>query len=903
MAKNYRLHQVAKALGMATKVLMNELASKGFEYKTHMASIDDEALATLEKKHSNLKKDLAELEAKKPAPAKKKKKKKTASSKSQMITSRTQAKDEPASAVKKTPAKSTVEIVKDNQGDTVEQKVIRGGILRRRRVEPTEPPAESPAPPQKEEAQTTEVEVEKSPTLPEEPTSPELSEEQVVEESPVETTEAPQEEKQVQEKEKEGRNLSAGRRLKVVAQSKMPLPKEPVKKAKPAVKTSSGEAEKPAAAAKPGDKAADASKKKSLKNWTAPKVTKRDLIGMTEEVEITRPRSRRAKKTTARSDRKTKITTPGAAKRRIKIEGEIAVADLADRMGVKAADVVRKLIGMGQMVSAQQPVDFETASLIAAEYEYEVVNVDVTAESLIQENTTTAVEKDDPEDLVERAPMVTIMGHVDHGKTSLLDYIRKSRVVAGEAGGITQHIGAYQIERNKKKITFLDTPGHEAFTKMRARGAQTTDIVILVVAADEGTKPQTLEALAHARSAEVPIIVAVNKIDKPEANPDRVMQELSSHELVPEAWGGDTIFVNVSAHSGEGVEGLLEMILLQAEVLELKANPSRQAAAIVIESQLDKGRGAVATLVVREGTMEKGQPIVSGTAYGKIRAMFNDKGKPIKKAGPSTPVEVLGFNSVPEVGEVVNVVTEESVARKSSDLALEAKKREEQRRAARVSLEEMYAKMKAGEMNELRVVLKADVQGSLEALADALAGVNHEKVKINVIFKAVGGVTESDISLAAASGALVLGFNVRPTSQAKQLASQENVQIKSYSVIYELIDDVKLAMQGLLDPVIKENILGQAEVRDVFNLTKFGIVAGCFVKSGKVQRNAMGRLIRDSVVIYDTRIDSLKRFKEDAREVSEGFECGIKLENFTDIKVGDVIECYEKVEMSQAMSS
>jgi translation initiation factor IF-2 len=649
------------------------------------------------------------------------------------------------------------------------------------------------------------------------------------------------------------RNLSAPRRLKIVGQSTPPSRTPPPQRsataaagAKPAVPV------KDAATAEPVTEAEKlaAAKKKAAgvhKNWEAPKVTKRDLLGMTEEVEIsTRSFGRRPKKQAPRTNNKNQITTPGAKKRIIKIDGDITVADLADRMGIKAADIVRKLIKMGMMVNAHQTIDLDTATLIAGDYEYEIQNVEVTAESFLLSEDS----EGRSEDLEDRAPIVTIMGHVDHGKTSLLDRIRSTRVAAGEAGGITQHIGAYQVEKSGKKITFLDTPGHEAFTKMRARGAAVTDISILVVAADEGPKPQTIEALAHARDAKTPIIVAITKIDKPEANPDKVIQSLSAYELVPEEWGGDTMFCKVSAMTGEGMDDLFERILLQAEVMELKANPQRSAKAIVIESRLDKGKGPVATIVIIDGSLEQGQPVVSGMSFGKIRAIFDDTGKMIKKAGPATPVEILGLNEVPEAGDTLIGVADEGVARKAADLLLSKKKHDDLRKASRISLEEMYSKMKAGEMSELRVVLKGDVQGSVEAVADALAKITHDEVKVNVIFKAVGGISESDVSLAAASGALVLGFNVRPTNQAKSAAAQEGVQLKSYSIIYELIDDVKLGMQGLLSPDIKEQVLGQAEVRDVFTLSKFGTVAGCYVTSGKILRNGFARLIRDSVVVY-----------------------------------------------------
>ena len=967
MAKNPRLHEVAKALGLQAKQLMADLATQGHELKTHMASLEADVLSLLKKKYPDLEKLLAESKKDKAEKAPAKPKAKKPSSK-KMVTQRSKAqavkKDEVVETAEKL-GRPKVEIV-EKEGESVEQKVMKGGIIRRRRVETPvatpEPasavkPAEQPSAvetkeifqkevPQEEvletpsvtaqaieateaeeiidesEAALSEVAVETE-TLAEATTQPETEAKADLEDPAASAKPKVEETKGIQEIKVErpsstrafeaprssGRNLSAPRRLKVVIESTSPPTPRPAptfrrKEAAAAIppkslKPAPAAAEPKRAEAESAEKEAAKKKPAAFKNWNAPKVTRKDLIGMTEEVEISRMGTgRKMRRNAPRVEKKTKITTPGQSKRKIKIEQEITVADLADRMGVKAADVVRKLISMGQMVSAHQMIDFETAVLIASEYEYEVQNVAKTAESLIQGDVSETTFEEGSE---TRAPIVTIMGHVDHGKTSLLDYIRKSKVAAGEAGGITQHIGAYQIIFNKKPITFLDTPGHEAFTKMRARGASATDIVILVVAADEGVKPQTLEALAHAKAAKVPILVAINKMDKPEAQPDRVMQELAGHELVPEEWGGETIFSKVSAHTGQGVPELLEMILLQAEILDLKANSSRPAKGIVIESRLDKGKGPVASVVITNGTLNQGDPVVCSLSYGKVRAMFDDSGNQIKSAGPSVPIEILGFDTVPEAGEIFQAVSEEGVARKASDLAIQQKRQDEQRRAARISLEEMYKKMKAGEVHELRVILKADVQGSLEAIADSLEKIQHKDVKVQVVFKAVGGISESDVSLAAASGALIVGFNVRPTNQAKQMAAHENIQIKVYSIIYELIDEIKLAMQGLLAPIIKEQVLGQAEVRDVFNLSKVGMIAGCYVKSGKILRGSMARLIRDSVVIYDAKIVSLRRFKEDAREVAEGFECGIRIENYTDVKAGDIIECYEKVEMKAAL--
>jgi len=489
--------------------------------------------------------------------------------------------------------------------------------------------------------------------------------------------------------------------------------------------------------------------------------------------------------------------------------------------------------------------------------------------------------------------VVTIMGHVDHGKTSLLDAIRKANVAAGEAGGITQHIGAYKVSSDKGDVVFLDTPGHEAFTAMRARGAQMTDIVVLVVAADDGPMPQTVEAINHAKEAKVPIVVAVNKIDKPGANPDLMRTKLSEHDLVPEEWGGTTIYVNVSAKTKEGVDKLLEMLALQAELLELRANPNKAAKGHVVEARLDRARGAISTILVEDGTLRVGDLVVAGEYTGKIRAMLGDKGQSVTEAGPSTPVEVLGLDGVPDAGEVFNVVSDEKAAKALAEHRHENRRKKELAGSSRVSLENILDKIKSGDVKEVKVVLKADVQGSIEAIANALTKLSTESVGVNVISTGVGGITESDVSLAKASAAVVIGFNVRPAGKAQQLAEQESVDIKLYQVIYDAIDDVKKAMVGMLAPIMREKMMGKAEVRQVFNIPKAGTIAGSFITEGKITRKAQLRLVRDSVVIYTGKVGSLRRFKDDASEVAQGYECGLSIEGYGDVRVGDVIEAFE----------
>lgn len=546
------------------------------------------------------------------------------------------------------------------------------------------------------------------------------------------------------------------------------------------------------------------------------------------------------------------------------------------------------------MATINQALDKDAIELIAGEYGVEV-------EEQIKVDTTDLevyFTEDAPEVLVERPSVVTIMGHVDHGKTTLLDSIRNTKVTEGEAGGITQHIGAYQVVENGKKITFLDTPGHAAFTTMRARGAKITDITVLVVAADDGVMPQTVEAINHAKAAEVPIIVAVNKMDKPEANADRVMQELTEHGLVAEAWGGDTIFVPLSAKTGEGIDNLLEMILLVSEVEEYKANPKRNAVGTVIEARLDKGRGPVATLLIQNGTLKIGDPIVVGNTHGRVRAMVNDVGRRVKEAGPSTPVEITGLNDVPQAGDRFVAFDDEKTARQVGEARAQQALAAHRGGQSRVSLETLFEQMKQGEMKDLNVIIKADVQGSAEAVAASLQKIEVEGVNIKIIHSAAGAINESDISLAAASNAIVIGFNVRPDANAKRAAEAENVDVRLHRIIYKVIEEVESAMKGMLDPEFEEKTIGQAEVRQTFKVSKIGTIAGCYITDGKITRDSGVRLIRDGVVIFEGEIDALKRFKDDAKEVAQGYECGITIKNFNDVKEGDVIEAYimEEVE-------
>ena len=543
-------------------------------------------------------------------------------------------------------------------------------------------------------------------------------------------------------------------------------------------------------------------------------------------------------------------------------------------------------MSLGVLAPVNQSLDFETATLVASDFEYEVERATFEEEALLKQ------EKDDPEKLTERAPVVTIMGHVDHGKTSLLDVIRKTRITEMEAGGITQHIGAYHVATDKGQIAFLDTPGHEAFTAMRARGAQVTDIVVLVVAADDGVMPQTLEAINHAKAAEVPIIVAVNKIDKANADPERVRRELSENGLTPEDWGGDTIFVDVSAKLSEGIDELLEMILLQAEVLELKANPDKLAGGHVIEAKIDSGRGAVATVLVRDGTLRTGDVIVCGVHFGKIRAMLGDSGGPLESAGPSIPIEVLGLSGVPMAGDEFIALADEKSAKQVSMYRMKKQRTKELAQSSRLSLDKLYEQMQQGDVKDLNLIIKADVHGSIEALDDSLTKLSNDEVKVNVVHSGSGTIAESDDSLAAVSNAIIIGFNVRPTPKIQAFANGEQVDMRFYNVIYDVIKEVKDAMAGMMESTYEERTLGTAEVREVFHIPKIGAVAGCYVTDGKIERGQLLRVLRDGVVLYERKNSSLRRFKDDAKEVQAGYECGIGIENYNDIKIGDVLECY-----------
>jgi len=656
----------------------------------------------------------------------------------------------------------------------------------------------------------------------------------------------------------------------------------------------------------PGKKGRKASKKALLQEVEEIEAVEEGLVDKEEEapslkvVEIRHPvapkpvhRKEAPRKKTRKSKRKEKeevavSEVAKAAPKTIRIVPGLTVSDLAGMTGTKASEIIKVLFQLGMMATINQTLDPETAGLVASELGFEVEVKTQTIDDLLRD------EADDPAKMIPRSPVVTVMGHVDHGKTSLLDAVRETDVVSGEAGGITQHIGAHLVHHSKGDLVFLDTPGHEAFTAMRSRGAQVTDIVVLVVAADDGVKPQTVEAINHAKAAEVPIVVAINKVDKPDADPDRVTRELSEHGVVSEEWGGDSLFAKVSAKKRMGIDDLLDLILLQAEMLELKADPDRNARGTVIESKLDRGRGAVATVLVQKGTLRAGDLVVAGTVMGRVRALVDDRGKKMEQAGPSVPVEVLGLGAVPIAGEKFVVFTDELKAKRVAqmrDAAIHAEKASRKK----VTLEDFFKQVQEGQVRDLDVVLKADVQGSCEAIRDAMMQQSTDQVRVRVIHEGTGGINEGDVMLAAASDAIIIGFNVRPDNKALEVIRREQVDVRYYNVIYEVVKDIRDALRGLLAPVFHEEILGRAEVRQTFHLPKAGTIAGCHVVSGLMRRNAKVRVVRDGVVIHDGKIDSVKRFKEDVKEVASGYECGIGIEGFNDLKEGDVLENYEMV--------
>ena len=848
MAK-LRVYELARDLNTTNKVLLEKLSDLDISVKSHMSALDDEVIAKIKSAFFGTKEE------------------------------------------------------------TVEETRIRPNIIRRRRkkveadeaVTAQEQPAESDSAAQLTEAA---AETPGAEALP-------VAETETVQEARVEVTKEVKE--PLAEKKPAVKEIVKPKkpRKKEAAAKIIKLPVKPPEKVleKKAAAAQRAKVEKPPAAKEaaapvpPVDleaPAAETKKRKRKKKFEEPeadrKFLKKKISFRKKEViegedlygEGYRPRKQRklpkTKKTAA--GQKTQITVAKAIKRRIKIDDAIVLSDLAKRMGIKANEIIKAMMQMGSMATVNQAIDYDTAALIASEFNYEVERASFEEETILKQET------DDPDKLVHRPPVVTIMGHVDHGKTSLLDAIRKTRISEMEAGGITQHIGAYHVTTDKGQIAFLDTPGHEAFTAMRARGAQITDIVVLVVAADDGVMPQTTEAINHARAAKVPIIVAINKIDKPNAVPEKVQRELAESGLTPESWGGDTIFVNVSAKQAQGIDELLELILLQAEVLELKANPDKLATGHVVEAKIDSGRGAVATVLVKEGTLHTGDPVVCGLHYGRIRAMQDDSGRQVEAAGPSIPVEIVGLSGVPMAGDEFLALKDEKNAKQISEHRQQKQRSVELAHSNRLSLDKLFERLKAGEVKDLNLIVKADVQGSIEALNDSLTKLSNAEVNVKIVHSAIGTIAESDISLATVSNAIIIGFNVRPSPKVQAMAGDEKVDMRFYNVIYDVISDVKNAMVGMMASKFEEHILGTAEVREVFQIPKVGNIAGCYVTDGKIERGQNLRLLRDGVVIFEGKNSSLRRFKDDVKEVQAGHECGIGIENFNDIKVGDTISCY-----------
>lgn len=824
-----RIHELAKKLNTTTKEVITALAELGITGKVHSSTVDTEIAEKVEKVLK--KKPAAEPKAKKTAV--KPEKKKPAEDKK---AKETPVIEKPSKAVK--PEKKPSEEIKVPQPKTVIEKISTA------KIEPA---------PEKKAIISLPKHVEVKEAL-----VAEIKPEAVRKELPKEEPKKPAEKEPEIAIKKESAVLVQEEEIefKLPDRFKKEIETEKVEKLK----------------AKPQmQRAFQAIRKIETKKWHEPKGFKRhgrDRFPQKEE-------------------QKTQPQPVIQRKKTLKLREGMTVKEFAELISVKISDVIKKFMELGYMPTINQPVDIDAALLVAENFGVKVEVVSIDEDVVVEE------EVEDVTKLKPRPPVVTIMGHVDHGKTSLLDAIRETKITESEAGGITQHIGAYKVTLKGKDIVFLDTPGHEAFTALRARGAKVTDIVVLVVAADDGVMPQTIEAIDHAKAANVPIIVAVNKIDKPEANPQKVKTELSERGIISEEWGGQNIFVEVSAKKRIGIEHLLEMILLQAEVMELKANPERAAKGTIIEAKLDKGRGPVATVLVQTGKLKIGDAFLSGTSVGKVRALIDDTGKRIQEAGPSTPVEVIGFSEVPSAGEVFAAVDDEKRARQIALARLQKEKLAEIAKTRKFTLDEIYAKIKEGEVRELNIIIKGDVQGSVEATREALERIIHPQVKVKVIHSAVGGINESDVMLAAASNAIIIGFNVRPELKAAQTAEKEGVDIRLYNIIYNAIEDVKKALEGLLEPTLKEKILGRAEVRQTFQISRIGTIAGCYVVDGIISRTSDGiRIIRDNIVIYEGKLSSLKRFKDDVKEVQAGYECGITIENYNDIKVGDILENY-----------
>ena len=892
-----RVYELARELNMTNKDLLDTISPLDLGLNSHMSAVGEE----LEEKIRNFIQGgpAPELEEKRVRP--------TVIRRRRKVVEETPDEEVPAVEVEATEAPEEPE---PTPAEETPEKVVEK-VVEAEKAEPEEPEAEheaetveeeQPAPVEAKEAsvETQELQEAEAPEAKAEAEAAEPAAEATAEEPPPTAEPQPEPESTTKVVAK-GKKKKKEAAAKIIKLPERPVAPEPEPEPTPSRTTPSrpappkaGEGPVPARADRPkkkGKKKVADEESLQDKKFLKKKISfrKKEVVEGADLYDRARPRKGRkgAKMKAQPAAQKTQITTAKAIKRRVRIDETIILSDLAKRMGIKAGEMIAKLMGMGVMVTVNQTIDYDTATLVASEFDYEVEKAAFEEETILQTTQT-----DDPDTLKPRPPVVTIMGHVDHGKTSLLDVIRKSRVTAGEAGGITQHIGAYLVGTDRGNIAFLDTPGHEAFSAMRSRGAHITDIVILVVAADDGVMPQTVEAINHAKAAKVPIIVAVNKIDKADANPDRVQRQLSEVGVTSEDWGGDTIFVQVSAKQQTGIDDLMEMILLQAELLELKANPNKLAVGHVVEAKLDSGRGPVATVLVKEGTLHAGDAVVCGVHHGKVRALLDDYGQKVDDAGPSYPVEVIGLSGVPMAGDEMVALKDEKDAKQVSQYRSQKQRSKELAKTSRLSLEKLYERMQEGEVKDLNVIIKADVDGSMEAIRDSLLKLSNEEVAINIMHSATGTITESDISLAAVSEAIIIGFNVRANPKVQELASEENVDIRYHNIIYNVIKEIKDAIVGMMKSTFEEHSLGRAEVREVFHIPKVGAIAGSYVTDGKIERGQLSRLLRDGVIIYEGKNTSLRRFKDDVKEVQSGYECGIGLENYNDIKVGDVIEAY-----------
>lgn len=934
MAK-VRVYELARELNIDSKELVDRLTDSGMNVKNYMSTLDEDAAQEARKIISGSVSEVIEEKRIKPTVIRRRKKQVRVEPETPPVEMKAEAQEAeappaepelppeekepeetapPVAEAEEAPVETVSGVEPVQEAAEAREEAAVSAEAEEAAAEEQEAAAPGEAPEVEEEAPQAAAAEAAAPEAQVEETAPEPPEEAPVAEAPAEAEPAPvKAEETAKAKPKKGKKRKVDQPARIVkraeegplrdllakqaeeqqqeeapARRQAPKPAEIAKEAADKAKKEKPSKRKRGRRGGEVSEAVEAPQKGVVRQRKKEIFERADLYG--EERGVGKRKDKKAPKRgreAARRQRQTEITVPKAIKRRIKVGEAVTVSELARAMGVKAIEVIKKLLSLGIAANINQSIDYETASVVADDFGYEIEQETLAAENLLAET------EDKPEDLKPRPPVVTIMGHVDHGKTSLLDYIRNSNITEGESGGITQHIGAYYVESDEGDIVFLDTPGHEAFTAMRARGAKVTDLIVLIVAADDGVMPQTREAVNHARAAEIPIVVAINKIDKPNANVDKVKRELAELGLSPEEWGGDTIFGNISAKTGEGVDELLGLILLQAEMMELKGNPDKPARGTIIEAKLDKAKGPVATVLVKNGTLRQGDFFICGQHYGRVRAMLDHRGRKMTSAGPAVPVEIYGISGVPMAGDEFVVVQDEKIAKQVIEQRKDESRKAELAKKSIVSLDDLFERIKEGGVKELNIVLKGDVQGSIEALADSLVKLSTDEVKLNIIHSGTGAISESDVMLASASDAIIIGFNVRANPRGTEVAEKENVDIRYYDVIYNVLQDIRLAMAGLLEPVFKENVIGHVDIKEVFRVPKVGAIAGCYVTDGHVERNANVRVLRDNVVVHDGKIASLRRFKDDVKEVQTGYECGIGLERFQDLKPGDVFEIYE----------